>query len=386
MTPDLQIGQRSLAVISAIAADAGVSVVMSSFDARGVDGVLIGSFGHRSRIEFQVKATARDIQRGDSLRLPITVREYDQLRMNSQVPRILIVALMPDESEPWLSQSDEGLRLHSNVYWVSLADLPPVSNAATVTVSIPTANVFDRVQLEAMMDRAEAGSVTEPVSNETQYRSELGGIYGVAETARYLQAATHAENLYPITSRTLRGWIRQRCVKAGIERDEFPVDFDDLIAMRVIAALRSAGVSRSIVNDSELVMREETGPGHPMAAETLWGGEGQAFSEWRKCLVGAGRRGQAAFDLVQRYLIPARDLVFNESSGQAISWEPQPGIVLNPLIQFGSPCIKSTRIPTNALAGTVAAGDSTERVATAYRLSPQTVQAACDWEYRLQSR
>ncbi len=383
MTPNLQMEQRSLAVISAVAADAGVSVVIPRIDDQSVDGVLIGRSGLRPQIEFQVKATVRDIQRGDSLRFPIAVRDYDQLRMQSWAPRILLVVLMPDKSEPWLSQTDDGLCLHSRVYWVSLAGLPSEPNAATVTVSIPTANVFDRVQLEAMMNRAEAGSATEPVSNEAKYRSKLGGIYGVAEAARYLKAAPHAETLYPVTSRTLRGWIRQRCVKA--DGEEFPVDFDDLIAMRVIAALRSAGVSRSVVNDSELVMREETGQRRPMATETLWGGQGQAFSEWRKCLIGAGRRGQAALDLVQEYLIPAHDLVFDESSGQTVSWEPQPGIVLNPLIQFGAPCIKTTRIPTSSISGMIAAGDSVELTASAYRISPEDVQACCDWESRLES-
>ena len=157
MTPNLQMEQRSLVMVSAVAAAAGFRVVRQGFDDHSVDGVLIGGFGGRARIEFQVKATSRDIIRGDSLRLPITVREYDELRMESWVPRILIVALMPLASEQWLSQSNDGLCLHSSVYWVSLADMPPVSNAATVTVSIPTANVFDRVQLEAMMIRAEAG-------------------------------------------------------------------------------------------------------------------------------------------------------------------------------------------------------------------------------------
>lgn len=251
------------------------------------------------------------------------------------------------------------------------------------------ADVEERSQLDVFDDlvhtRVGDKNTTLSVSDESKYRSELGGIYAVAEAARYLKAAPHAETLYPITTRTLRGWIRQRCVKVGIERDEFPVDFDDLIAMRIIAALRSAGVSRSVINDSEFLMREETGQGHPMAAETLWGGEGQAFSEWRKCLIDSGNRARSALDLVQEYLIPARDLVFDESSGQAISWEPRPGIVLNPLIQFGSPCIKATRIPTNAISGMIAAGDSVEWAARAYRISPEEVQASCDWESRLES-
>ncbi len=253
------------------------------------------------------------------------------------------------------------------------------------------AAVEERSQMDVFHDLAGASAgmrgkdATEPVLNEAKYRSELGGIYAVAEAARYLKAAPHAETLYPITTRTLRVWIRQRCVRAGTERDEFPVDFDDLIAMRVIAALRSAGVSRSVVDDSESLMREETGLRHPIAAETLWGGQGQAFSEWRKCLIDSGNRARSALDLVQEYLILAHDLVFDESSGQAISWEPQPGIVLNPLIQFGSPCIKATRVPTGAISGMISAGDSVEWTARAYRISPEEVQASCDWESRLGS-
>ena len=176
-------------------------------------------------------------------------------------------------------------------------------------------------------------------ANEAKYRSELGGIYGVAEAVRYLKAAPHAETLYPVSSRTLRGWVRQRCVKD--DGGEFPVAFDDLIAMRVIAVLRSAGVGRREVSDSESLMQEETGVRHPMATETLWAGEGEPFFKWRQYLVNSGNRAQSALTLVQEYLIPARDLVFDETSGQAVSWEPQPGIVLDPLVQFRRPLHQS---------------------------------------------
>lgn len=156
MTPNLQMEQRSLVVVRAVAADAGYQVVRPEPD-DDVDGVLIGTARRRTRIEFQVKATTQDIIRGESLRFPLPVKNYDDLRLESWTPRILIVALMPDESEPWLLQTDDGLHLNSSVYWVSLAGRLPVSNAATVAVSIPTANVFNRAQLEAMMNRAEAG-------------------------------------------------------------------------------------------------------------------------------------------------------------------------------------------------------------------------------------
>ena len=149
--------QRSLVVVRAVAADAGYQVVRPEPDDDSVDGILMARFGRRPRIEFQAKATARNMIRGDSLHFPLPVKNYDELRLASWTPRILVVALMPDETEPWLSQTDEELCLHSSAYWASLADMPPVSNTATVTVQISTVNVFNRAQLEAMMNRAEAG-------------------------------------------------------------------------------------------------------------------------------------------------------------------------------------------------------------------------------------
>ena len=158
MTPNLQMEQRSLVVVRAVAVDAGYQVVRPDPDDDSVDGILMARFGRRRRIEFQAKSTARNIIRGDSLRFPLPIKNYDELRLVSWTPRILVVALMPDEPEPWLSQTNDELCLHSSVYWVSLADMPAVSNTVTVTVPIPTDHVFDRAQLDAMMSKVEAGS------------------------------------------------------------------------------------------------------------------------------------------------------------------------------------------------------------------------------------
>ena len=51
-------------------------------------------------------------------------------------------------------------------------------------------------------------------------------------------------------------------------------------------------------------------------------------------------------------------------------------------MQFGAPCIKGTRIPVNAIAGMVNAGDSAQSVAEDYHLSLEKVQTACDFERR----
>ena len=155
--------------------------------------------------------------------------------------------------------------------------------------------------------------------------------------------------------------------------------------MRVINALRNAGVSLPAINQAQRWLQNETGIERPFATEFLWAGQGESFAEWSEDMVSIRRFGQIAFDFLQDYLTKVDDLRFSQSTGMANQWEPQQGIVLEPQVQFGTPCIKGTRIPTRTLSGMVEAGDSVEWVAAAFGLSQQEVQVACDWEIRLRT-
>ena len=134
-----------------------------------------------------------------------------------------------------------------------------------------------------------------------------------------------------------------------------------------------------------MVLRDQTGHPRPFATELLWTGQGQMFVEWTERLISGSRNGQMAFDVLRQYLIPIHGLKFGPVSQVAISWEASDGVVLEPDIQFGAPCIKGTRIPTRTIVGMVEAGDSPLWVAQAYGISSEEVQAALDWESRLRS-
>lgn len=214
------------------------------------------------------------------------------------------------------------------------------------------------------------------------------GIYDVPEAARYLRASMHGHTIYPVSSSMLIRWIRHGLASHDLiefSGAELLIAFEDLISMRVIAALRSAGVSWRAINRAEHWLREATEAPRPFATEALWAGQGQVFTEWTKKLLSASRHGQMAFGMLHEYLIPIHGLTFSDSSQAAISWEPIDGIVLEPQIQFGAPCLKGTRIPTRTIAGMIDAGDPAEWVVTAYGLSHDGVKAACDWESRLRS-
>ncbi len=157
MTPNMQMEQLSLAYIRAVAANVGYQVTRPEPDVDSVDGILMASFGQRPRIEFQAKATTQDILRGDELRFPLPVKNYNELRADTRTPRVLIVLVMPGEKSHWLRQTNDELCLRRCAYWLSLENWPGTSNTGTVTVPIPALNVFDSQRLVDLMQKAEGG-------------------------------------------------------------------------------------------------------------------------------------------------------------------------------------------------------------------------------------
>lgn len=207
------------------------------------------------------------------------------------------------------------------------------------------------------------------------------GIYEAPEAATYLRASMKRTPLN-VTSTKLIRWIRLGLVLRDlieIPGRELLITFEDLISMRVIAALRVAGVSFRKIYKAERWLREVTGYPRPFATELLWTERSDVFTELRNELIAASRSGQYAMDILRDYLIPIHGLTFDERR-VAASWEPYTGILLHPLIQFGAPCIKGTRIPTRSLWGMVKAGDSIELVTHSYGLEEDEVRKAVEWE------
>lgn len=217
---------------------------------------------------------------------------------------------------------------------------------------------------------------------------DFDGIYDVPEAARYLKASQHGGVIYPVSSAKMIRWIRKGVASPNlveVSGRELLIGFEDLVSMRVIGALRAAGVGWRAIREAEQWLHRETDSPRPFATETLWTGQRQIFIEWRKQLVSASTSGQAAFDFLLEHPIPVHGLLFNEQTQVAKSWEPARNVVLEPQVQFGAPCIKGTRIPTRSVAGMVEAGDSVEYVARSYGQPIAVIEEACEWERRLRA-
>jgi uncharacterized protein DUF4365 len=150
----------SRAYIQAIAAGAGYVVATMDFDRDGVDVEIKAGGAMRPSIALQLKAT---INLGDAVdgvfRFPLKRRNYDLLREQTQVPRLLVILDLPKEEKHWLSVTPEELVLRRCAFWASLAGLPDTDNRESVTVSIPSANLFDIVNLRILMEQSRTGAI-----------------------------------------------------------------------------------------------------------------------------------------------------------------------------------------------------------------------------------
>jgi len=225
---------------------------------------------------------------------------------------------------------------------------------------------------------------------------EFSGIYVAPKAALYLTATLRADipspaQRIPINSRNLINWIRAGLVSRellNIKGWELVLSFEDLVSMRVIAALRSFGMSWPQIHEAEQYLRERTGYHRPFAVKQIWTDMAHIFSELETIFLSVSRHGQIAFpSLLEEYLQPVGDMTFNprEDIFVAATWTPNTDVLLDPLIQYGEPCISGTRIRTRILAQMIHGGDSIPYIEKAFNLTEPQINHALEWENRLKA-
>lgn len=214
--------------------------------------------------------------------------------------------------------------------------------------------------------------------------TEFAGVYDIPQAVRYIYGSRLAGEVYRVDSKKLIRWIRNGVASQGLA--EVPgrrmvITFEDLVSLRVIAALRAANVNFRAIYAAEDWLRRKTGVARPFATEIVWTEGTAIFIELHERLISASRYGQLAMDLLREYLVPVHGLTFRNRL--AATWESADGVLLDPRVQFGAPCVKGTRVPTRSIWGMIEAGDSSGWVAQSYRLSEEEVEAAIAWENRI---
>jgi hypothetical protein len=157
MAPNIQKEQFSVAYVRAVAAVAGVKILRTDVDDDSIDIGLERAGGCSPKLDVQLKCTADPLPEGCDTSFVLKLKNYDDLRRSTLVPRWLVVMYVPTTAADWLTFAappKEVLLRHCG-WWTSLAGAADVVNTDSVTVYVPYANVFTPAALKAKLDQVE---------------------------------------------------------------------------------------------------------------------------------------------------------------------------------------------------------------------------------------
>ena len=213
------------------------------------------------------------------------------------------------------------------------------------------------------------------------------GVYPVVDAVALIQATSPtihhpSEN---VTTRHLYRWVRDGLTGeylTGFRGEDVALTFLDLVSLRMIAVFRAHGVTSREIRHAHHELQTARGWSHPFAMEPIWISGLHIYIRENNIPIAITRNWQAAFEFAEFFVGPVHNMAFGEHE-LPTTWEPEKGIVLDPKISFGEPCLKGTRIATQVLWALSEAGDPPDRVALAYQLPVEQVEAAIAWEYKL---
>ncbi|WP_028031274.1 DUF4365 domain-containing protein [Gemmobacter nectariphilus] len=151
----------SRAYVAAVAAGAGYVTAEQDFDRDGVDVQIRAGGSMRPSLDIQLKATINLGQpTNEEFRYALKRRNYDLLRGQTMVPRILVVLSLAEEEANWLTVTAEELIMRRCAFWTNLTGFPETQNSESVTISLNYNNRFDVDALKRLMERAKTGAIT----------------------------------------------------------------------------------------------------------------------------------------------------------------------------------------------------------------------------------
>ena len=241
----------------------------------------------------------------------------------------------------------------------------------------------------ASADTARDSSSNGIASAVKDEQDQIDGVYYLDEVARFLRATDLSARggEVSLSSQQISGWSRRGFFdlqKDKFERNRRFMQFPHLITSRMIAILRSYGVSIQRIQKAHDYLQGETGARYPFATSTVWTEDAEKsshiYAEIDRIFVAADESGQMPFEeLLARRIVRVANMEF-DGDARAMSWEPSPGVVIDPRFHSGAPCIEGTSIATEIIYEMHVSGASIESLVKWYPLGVDQVKVAIDWE------
>ena len=243
--------------------------------------------------------------------------------------------------------------------------------------------------LASATDTARDSSSNGIASAVKDEQDQIDGVYYLDEVCRFLRATdlSARRGKVSLSSQQISGWSRRGFFdlrKDKFERNRRFMQFPHLITSRMIAILRSYGISIQRIQRAHGYLQGETSARYPFATSTVWTEDAEKsshiYAEIDRIFVAADESGQMPFEeLLARRIVKVASMEFDEDA-RAMSWEPSPGVVIDPRFHSGAPCIEGTRIATELIYSRRMDGDSIESLEECYQISKGQIQSAVAWE------
>lgn len=225
------------------------------------------------------------------------------------------------------------------------------------------------------------------MTTATEYVSN--GLYSTSEAARLIGVDTDSVRRWAFGYRR-RDKDYESVIHTDLPKldDRYALTFIEFVELFSVKELRSVGLSwpkvRSALVTAERLLEAE----HPFATHRWFADPSGVFLELARqdeddVFVELVGHGQIAMkDTLSEYL---QQLEFG-SDDLAERWNPwgrRAPIVVDPLIAFGQPVVRGTRIKTGTLYRLHAGGESTSTIAQLYDLDVDIVEVAVEFESSL---
>lgn len=147
--------------VKALAARAGFSTSVPVPDRDSVDLRVMAGGPSRPALDLQLKATdSLAAAQAGLLRFRLGAKNYNDLRVETQTPRLLVLLELPKDEAQWMTVTSEELVLRRRAYWLSLQQEGGESvDQQTVTVHIPDSNILDVAALKELMEQSRRGEI-----------------------------------------------------------------------------------------------------------------------------------------------------------------------------------------------------------------------------------
>ena len=148
----------SFVYAQAVAARAGYVTEVPGTDRDSVDLCIRAGGRMRPLLDLQLKATANlERPRDGFLHFPLGIKNYNDLRIEVQILRLLVVLDLPEDEQQWMTITENELIIRHRAYWLNLQGYEETANQSSVTVRIPEENLFNVKSLRTLMEQSRKG-------------------------------------------------------------------------------------------------------------------------------------------------------------------------------------------------------------------------------------